>query len=245
MASASAHFGNAASQQMSLGSLADVTGEFNAGSYKIHHRDTNALLSVKLSANTAFYAQPGSMVAMSPEITLKGKFKFSFKKMFTGGEMSQSTFTGPGEVLLAPPIWGDILPIQLDGSTEWNVGKGGFLAMTDGVVKDTKSQGLGKGLFSGEGFFINRISGVGIFFVTSLGAIVQRNLKEGEQWIVDNGHLVAWTCSYTIERSGGGFISGMHAKEGLVCRFTGPGTILIQTRNPESLSAWIAGQRPG
>ncbi|CAF4752065.1 unnamed protein product, partial [Rotaria sp. Silwood1] len=72
MASASAHFGNAASQQMSLGSLADVTGEFNAGSYKIHHRDTNALLSVKLSANTAFYAQPGSMVAMSPEITLKG-----------------------------------------------------------------------------------------------------------------------------------------------------------------------------
>ncbi|CAF4692258.1 unnamed protein product, partial [Rotaria sp. Silwood2] len=119
-------------------------------------------------------------------------------------------------------------PIQLDGSIEWNVGKGGFLAMTDGVVKETKSQGLGKGLFSGEGFFTNRVSGVGVLFVTSLGAIVQRNLKQGEQWIVDNGHLVAWTCPYTIERSGGGFISGRHADEGLVCRFTGPGTILIQ-----------------
>ncbi|CAF4217107.1 unnamed protein product [Rotaria sp. Silwood2] len=232
---------NVASQKMSLGSLADVTGEFNGGSYKIDHRDTNALLSVALSANTPFYAQPGAMVAMSPEVTLKGKFKFSFKKMFTGGEMSQSTFTGPGEVLLAPPIWGDIVPIQLDGSIEWNVGRGGFLAMTDGVVKETKSQGFGKGLFSGEGFFINRVSGVGVFFVTSLGAIVQRNLKQGEQWIVDNGHLVAWTCPYTIERSGGSFISGMHANEGLVCRFTGPGTILIQTRNPGALSAWIAG----
>jgi len=45
------------------------------------------------------------MVAMSPEITLKGKLKFSFKKMFTGDKMSISTYTGPGEVLLAPPIW--------------------------------------------------------------------------------------------------------------------------------------------
>ncbi|CAF4984914.1 unnamed protein product, partial [Rotaria sp. Silwood1] len=44
---------------------------------------------------------------------------------------------------------------------------------------------------------------------------------------------------------GGGFFIGRHADEGLVCRFTGPGTILIQTRNPVSLSAWLAGQRPG
>jgi uncharacterized protein (AIM24 family) len=123
---------------------------------------------------------------------------------------------------------GDIVPIQLDGQIQWNVGRGGFLAMTHGVVKDTKSQGFGKGMFSGEGFFVNRVSGVGILFVTSLGAIVQRNLKQGEQWIVDNGHLVAWNCPYTIERSGGGLISGMHAGEGLVCRFTGPGTIFIQ-----------------
>ncbi len=123
---------------------------------------------------------------------------------------------------------GDIVPIQLDGSVQWNVGKGGYLAMTDGVVKETKSQGFSKGMFSGEGFFVNRISGVGILFVTSLGAIIQRSLQQGEQWIVDNGHLVAWNCQYTIERAGGGIISGMHAGEGLVCRFTGPGTILIQ-----------------
>jgi uncharacterized protein (AIM24 family) len=97
------------------------------------------------------------------------------------------------------------------------VGRGGYLAMTDGVIKDTKSQAFGKELFSGEGFF-----------VTSLGAIIERHLKQGEQWIVDNGHLVAWNCPYTIERSGSGLISGMHAGEGLVCRFTGPGTIFIQ-----------------
>lgn len=229
----------ASSQVPIVGGVADTIGQFNGGYYKIDHRDTNSLLSITLSANVPFYAQPGAMVAMSPEVTLKGKFKFSFKKMLTGGEMAQSTYTGPGEILLAPPIWGDIVPIQLDGRTQWSVGKGGYLAMTDGVVKETKSQGLGKAMFSGEGLFVHRVSGTGVLFVTSLGAIVQRQLRQGEQWIVDNGHLVAWTCPYAIERSGGGLMSGMHAGEGLVCRFTGPGLIMIQTRNPEALSEWI------
>ena len=134
---------------------------------------------------------------------------------------------------------GDIVPIHLDGSIQWNVGKGGYLAMAEGVVKDTKSQGLSKGLYSGEGFFVNRISGVGILFVTSLGAIVERHLKQGEQLIVDNGHLVAWNCPYTIERSGGGLFSGMHAGEGLVCRFTGPGTILIQVSSSSSVQSTL------
>jgi uncharacterized protein (AIM24 family) len=127
-------------------------------------------------------------------------------------------------------VRGDIVPIQLDGQTQWSVGKGGFLAMTHGVVKETKSQGLGKALFSGEGLFVHRVSGTGIIFVTSLGAIIQRQLRQGEQWIVDNGHLVAWNCAYAIERTGGGLISGMHAGEGLVCRFTGPGTVFIQVK---------------
>jgi uncharacterized protein (AIM24 family) len=95
----------ATSQQTSHGSLADVSGQFNGGSFKIDHRDTNTVLSITLSTNTVFYAQPGAMLAMSPQVTLKGKFKFSFKKMLTGGEMSQSTYTGPGEILFAPPIW--------------------------------------------------------------------------------------------------------------------------------------------
>lgn len=123
---------------------------------------------------------------------------------------------------------GDIMVINLDGTTEWKVGRGGFLAMSDGIVKETKSQGLGKALFSGEGLFVQKFSGRGTIFVTSLGAIIQRQLRQGEQLIVDNGHLVAWTCSYSIERAGGSLSSNIHSGEGLVCRFTGPGIILIQ-----------------
>ncbi len=123
---------------------------------------------------------------------------------------------------------GDIIAIPLDGHTQWTVGRHGFLAMSDGVVKETKSQGLGKALFSGEGLFVQKFAGTGVIFITSLGAIVQRQLRQGEQFIVDNGHLVAWTCPYSIERAGGSLSSGMHSGEGLVCRFTGPGLIYIQ-----------------
>ena len=60
--------------------------------------------------------------------------------------MTESVFTGPGEVLLAPETWGDIVPIRLDGSQEWRVGRDAFLACTMGVTRTTKSQGLGKAL---------------------------------------------------------------------------------------------------
>lgn len=60
--------------------------------------------------------------------------------------MSESIFTGPGEVMLAPETWGDIVPIQLDGRTTWSVGKDAFLACTINVVRSSKSQGLGKAL---------------------------------------------------------------------------------------------------
>jgi hypothetical protein len=62
-----------------------------------------------------------------------------------------------------------------------------------------------------------------------------KQLEEGERYIVDNGHLVAWNTKYILERvASGGIISGLSSGEGLVCKFTGPGTVFMQTRNPVS-----------
>ncbi|CAF5031276.1 unnamed protein product, partial [Rotaria sp. Silwood1] len=90
-----------ASQSSAVNNLADTIGEFNGVSYKIDHRGTDALLCVTLQPKVSFYAQPGAMAAMSPEMTVKGKFNFSFTELLTRGEMVQTTFTGPGEVLLS------------------------------------------------------------------------------------------------------------------------------------------------
>ncbi|CUS08876.1 unnamed protein product [Tuber aestivum] len=238
-------------QQVAAGSgantITDTLGSFNGGSYRIDHRDCNTLLTLMLAHGCPVTAKPGAMVAMTPTVTLKGSVKFSLKKILAGGEMAQSTYTGPGELLLAPAALGDIVPIRLDGQQTWSVGKDAFLACTQGVVKDYKSQGLGKAMFSGEGLFVYKISGQGVLFVTSLGAIIQKNvvdprsghpslmclqMTQGEQFIVDNDHLVAWNCKYTIERvASGGIISS-------------PGTVFIQTRNPTAFGAWIASHVP-
>lgn len=58
--------------------------------------------------------------------------------------MSESIFTGPGEVLLAPETWGDIVPIVVDGSVPWNFSKHAFLASTVGIQRGAKSQSIGK-----------------------------------------------------------------------------------------------------
>lgn len=70
-------------------------------------------------------------------------------------------------------------------------------------------------------------------------------LQQGEQHIVDNGHLVAWNCDYTIERAGGGSMTSMKTGEGLVCRFSGPGVIYIQTRNLDEFEDWVRSKAGG
>ncbi|OAG06532.1 DUF124-domain-containing protein [Paraphaeosphaeria sporulosa] len=221
----------------------DDVGTFNGGSYRVSHRDTNTILTVQLAIGAPFTAKPGAMIAMSPTITLKGNIKFSLKKALVGGDMSKSSYTGPGELLLAPPSIGDITIIKLAGHEQWSVGKDAFLACTQGIVTEYKSQGLGKAIFSGEGLFVYKISGQGILWVTSFGAIIRKDLQKDEKYYIDNHHLVAWNCKYVLERvASGGIISNVTAGEGLVCKFTGPGTVFMQTRNPREFSAWLAGQ---
>jgi uncharacterized protein (AIM24 family) len=146
-------------------------------SYSITNRDTNAMLNVRIPQGVIVKSKPGAMIQMSPSVTLQGKIKFSFKKMFTGSEMAESTYTGPGEVSLAPTLFGDISTIPINGNESWHMGKDAFLACTGEVVKENKTQGLGKALFSGEDLFVYRVSGRGSLWVTSFGAIVTRDVS--------------------------------------------------------------------
>lgn len=94
----------------------DTIGTFEGVSYRIDHRDSNSILHFTLQPGYEVKGKPGAMVTMQPSVQIRGNFKFSFKKMVTGGEMSESWFTGPGDVILAPEVWGDIVPIQVSRS---------------------------------------------------------------------------------------------------------------------------------
>jgi uncharacterized protein (AIM24 family) len=117
------------------------------------------------------------MIAMSPTVTMKGEVKFSMKKLIGGGHMSESTFTGPGELLLAPAFIGDIVAIPLSGSETWTVGKDAFLACTERVHKDLKTQKFSQAMFSGEGLFTYKIAGTGIMWLDSLGAVIRKDVS--------------------------------------------------------------------
>lgn len=177
--SASSAVGGAPSAGHFVGASAivDDVGTFNGGSYRISHRDSNTILTIQLAMGCPLSAKPGVMIAMSPTITLKGAYKFSMKKLVAGGEMGHSTFTGPGELLLGPPFLGDVTSIRLTGNESWSVGHDGYLASTQGVVKEYKRQGLGKAMFSGEGLWVYKISGTGLMWLTSFGAIIRKDVS--------------------------------------------------------------------
>jgi uncharacterized protein (TIGR00266 family) len=144
-------------------------------------------------------------------------------------------------VLLAHEIPGEIYPLKLDGRTEYLLQKDGFLAGTTELEISTKMQNLTRGLFSGEGFFVVKVSGAGTLFTSSYGAIHPIDLDAGQEMIIDNAHLVAWpaSMSYKIEKASSGWVSSFTSGEGLVCRFRGPGRVLIQTRNPGGFGSWV------
>ncbi|KAK4865376.1 hypothetical protein LT330_009487 [Penicillium expansum] len=216
----------------------DDTGTFNGGSFRVSHRDTNSVLTVQLAMGCPLTVRPGAMIAMSPTITLRGNISFSWKKLIIGGSMTMSHYTGPGELLLAPSMLGDIMVIRMEDPEEWKIGRDAFLGHTAGVEHKYQSQSLSKGVFSGEGFFIYKITGSGVLWIQSFGAIIRKDLREDETYFIDNGHLVAWNCKYKMERvASGGIISGISSGEGLACRFKGPGTVYLQTRNLNAFAA--------
>ena len=90
--------------------------------------------------------------------------------------MGISTFTGPGELLLAPSVLGDVMVLPMHGDKEWTISRDAFLAHTAGVEHDYITQGLTKGLLSGAGFFVYKITGIGLLWMQSFGAIIKKEV---------------------------------------------------------------------
>ena len=216
----------------------DSRGEGRGYSYEVLHQPAFALAVVRLQAEQSILAEAGAMVSMSANVELQSQMKGGLMgalKRAVGGESAfVSTFTargGPGEVTLAPGSPGDIAAIEMSNQ-QFYVQSSSYLAGDAGLVVDTRWGGA-KSFFGGEGLFVLQVSGTGLLLLSSFGAIHRKRLAAGEQYVVDTGHLVAWegTTQYTLRKAAAGFFRSMVSGEGVVAEFTGPGEILIQTRN--------------
>ncbi len=206
------------------------------------------MAKISLQSGEAFRAESGAMVAMSETIDVEGKAEGGvmgmFKRAFTGESLFLQTLKaarGAGEVFIAPSEPGDVQLIELNGANEYFVQKGGFLAAENSVNVEAVSQGFFKGFMSGEGMFIQKASGKGKLLISSFGGIHKISLTPGQHYVVDNGHLVAWsnTVQYEVQKAASGWLSSMTSGEGFVCHVRGPGDVYFQTRNPTGFGAWV------
>lgn len=228
---------------------ADGRGQGRGYTWEIQHKGSFALAIVNLQAEQAIHAEAGAMVSMSGNVDLHSEMKggvFGALKRAVGGESAfVSTFTakgGPGEVTLAPGAPGGVVGIEMRNQT-FMVQSSSYLAGDMSLQVDTKFGGA-KSFFGGEGLFVLQVSGSGLLLVSSFGAIHTKTLRPGEQYVVDTGHLVAWEghMQYNLRKAAkSGFFRSMMSGEGLVAEFSGPGEILIQTRN---LAAFAGLLRP-
>jgi uncharacterized protein (TIGR00266 family) len=217
---------------------ADARGQGRGYSFEILHQPSFALAVIQLQAEQSILAEAGAMVSMSGNVELQSQMKGGLMgalKRAVGGESAfVSTFTargGPGEVSFAPGAPGDIAAIELTNQV-FMVQSSSYLAGDASLTVDTKWGGA-KTFFGGEGLFVMQVTGTGLLLLTSFGAIHRKQLRAGERYVVDTGHLVAWEASlqYTLRKAASGFFRTMVSGEGIVAEFTGPGELLIQTRN--------------
>lgn len=208
--------------------------------YQIIHGEAFPVAKIDLHQGEYINAESDAMIAMSGTVDVNGTMNGGLlggiaRRLLT----SESFFTqkltasrGPGWVVIGHSLPGGITDVTLDGSYSLRVQKDGYLAGTANIQVDTAVQNLAQGLLSREGFFVLKVHGTGTVFISSYGAIHQIDIPAGEEVLVDNGHLVAWPdyMQYHMERASNGWISSITSGECLVCRFRGPGSILVQTR---------------
>lgn len=225
---------------------ADSRGQGRGYTYEILHQPSFALAVVRLGAEQSIQAEAGAMVSMSANVELQSQMKGGLMgalKRAVGGESAfVSTFTargGPGEVTFAPGGPGDIAALEMGGQSFF-VQSSSYLAGDTGLTVDTRWGGA-KSFFGGEGLFVLQVTGTGVLLLSSFGAIHRKTLQAGERYVVDTGHLVAWegTTQYTLRKATAGIFRSFVSGEGIVAEFTGPGEILIQTRNLQAFAGML------
>lgn len=192
-----------------------------------------------LAPGETMITESGSMSWMTPnmrmETTSNGGLGASLGRVFSGESLFQNRYTatgGPGEITFASSFPGSIKAFNIAPGQEIIVQKSSFLASESTVHLSVHFQKrIGAGLFGGEGFIMQKLSGHGTVFIEIDGHACEYILKEGQSMIVDTGYLAAMdaTCSIEIVTVPG-VKNKLFGGEGLFNTVVkGPGRIILQT----------------
>lgn len=202
------------------------------------------------AAGESIFTQSGGMTWMSDGIDMatnaRGGLMKGIGRMFAGESLFMATYTArrPGcTIAFASTVPGQILPIDVGAGGGLICQKGAFLCAQESVnLNITFSKKFSSGLFGGEGFILEDISGQGLAFLEIDGDMVEKNLAPGEILKVDTGNVVGFERSVgyeieTVKGLGNIFFGG----EGLfLTKLIGPGRVILQTQNIAEFAGRIA-----
>lgn len=201
--------------------------------------DTLPVVICDLGAGEQMITERGSMSWMSQnmkmETTSNGGVGKALGRMFAGEALFQNKYTalgGNGQIAFAASFPGSIRAIEITPEHPMIVQKRGFLASESSINLSVYFQKkIGSGLFGGEGFIMQKISGNGTAFIEIDGYGHEVTLAQGESLVVDTGYLAAMdaTCSMEIVTVPGvkNMLFGGEGVFNTVVK--GPGKIILQT----------------
>jgi uncharacterized protein (TIGR00266 family) len=233
--------------------------------YQIHGDDMQ-FVEIELDPSEAVVAEAGGMMFMDDGIAMEtifgdgsrqnsglmGALLGAGKRLLTGESLFMTVFqnqgTGKRRVAFGAPYPGKIIAVNLrELGGELIAQKDSFLCAAKGVsVGIAFQKRLGVGLFGGEGFIMQRLTGDGWAFVHAGGTLYERTLGPGETLRVDTGCIVGFQPSvdYDIQLVGG-VKTALFGGEGLFfATLRGPGKVWLQSLPLSRLAGRIIAAAP-
>jgi len=207
----------------------------------------------QLEQNEKVICESGAMSWMSPNMEMEtsgGGLGKMFGRMLSGESAFQNHYVskqGQGMIAFASKFPGAIKAFEITPSTPIICQKKSFLACSEGVDLNMYMQKkIGTGVFGGEGFVMQKISGNGIAFVEIDGSTVEYNLQPGQKLVIDTGYLAMMDATVQMEiQQIKGVKNALFGGEGLFNTVvTGPGRVLLQTMPLTGLAGLIAAMIP-
>ena len=222
---------------------------------------TMPVLEFALDHNDAIISEAGELSWMSQSIQMTthtqhaggGGFLGAIRRVAGGGSLFMTEYRAygaPGEVAFATRVPGHIVPVEVGPGYEYLIHRHGFLCATAGIELGVGfQQSLGAGVFGGDGFRLQKISGQGMAWLELSGEVIVKDLAPGEILRVHPGHVGAFQSSvgFQIQRVPG--IKNMiFGGDGVfLAALTGPGRVWLQTlpisRLAHQLQEYMPSQR--
>jgi uncharacterized protein (TIGR00266 family) len=204
---------------------------------------TMPVLELLLEPNEAVISEAGELSWMTSSIQMMthtqmaggGGFFGAIRRVAGGGSLFMTEYRASGatgEVAFATRVPGHIVPVEVGAGQQYIIHRHGFLCATSQIELGVAfQQSLGAGIFGGDGFLLQKVSGQGVAWLELSGELIVKDLAAGETLRVHPGHVGAFqgTVSFQITRVPG-IRNMIFGGDGLfLASLTGPGRVWLQT----------------